>query len=155
MASALYDNSNVTFMVAKPFRCHGKDYNIGDDFPREEMHTVSPEVLVRTRHLVPIVEDSSLKPKHFHREVKTRELAEMKLGLRKPGPVAEDTQVDLDVHHNAEDEFDAADYLANHKVDEVVDFVTAHPERKDEFVKEEKKGQKRTTLLDKLEKIDA
>lgn len=83
MPSQLYTNDNVSFICARNFTYNGKDYKRGDDFPEEDLVT-NVETLVRNRFLIPVVEDMSDKPRHWYRDIVTREFALKKLGIEKP-----------------------------------------------------------------------
>lgn len=79
MPSQLYDNEGVTFVCARSFTYNGQDYTIGADFPQEDL-VDSPEVLVRSRYLIPVVESWENKPRHWHREIQLKENVLRKLG---------------------------------------------------------------------------
>jgi len=78
MPSQLYTNEAITFLCARPFTWNGHDYSILDEFPQEEGKG-RIEVLVRTRRVIPVVDDYGDKPRHWHREVQLRENVEKKL----------------------------------------------------------------------------
>lgn len=165
MASAMYDNKNIEFVVTRPMRFKGKQYKIGDDLPKKELNLVNPEVLIRTRHITPVVEDTKFKPKFFHREVKPRSVVFDRLGLedkkssKKSSKQEEDPQQDAnevgDLKKKSERESDDTFTVADHTAAEVLDFVDAHPDLIDDVIKAEKKGKARVTLLDSLDKAKA
>ena len=70
MGSPLLSNENVTFVVTKPFTSGENEYAVGDDFPQEDARNI--EVLVRARFVAPVVEDLSLRPKYWYKEVKLK-----------------------------------------------------------------------------------
>jgi len=82
MPSQLINNDNVSFICARDFVYAGEEYKLGQDFD-QEIAVGQIELLVRTRRLIPVVEDSSVKPRHFHREVQIRENVLRKLGVLK------------------------------------------------------------------------
>jgi hypothetical protein len=77
MPSQLIQNDAVYFLVSKPLKWRDHEYSIGEEFPQEEANNI--ETLVRSRYLLPVVDDIKDKPKAFHREVLTREQADAKL----------------------------------------------------------------------------
>lgn len=79
MPSQLYDNDAISFVCARNFTYNGHDYEIGADFPQEDLLD-SPEVLVRARYLIPVVEEGSQAPRHWYRHVRTKEQVLAKLG---------------------------------------------------------------------------
>lgn len=79
MPSQLYANSDVTFVCGRNFVYNGKSYVTGTDFDQEDAVS-NIETLVRTRFIIPVVDDTSTKPRHFHREVRLREDVLTKLG---------------------------------------------------------------------------
>lgn len=99
MPSQLYNNEGISFVCARNFLYNGREYEIGQDFPQEDLVN-SPEVLVRSRYLIPVVESWENKPRHWYREVQLKEIVLKKLGrtggslLNKPGRVAAPTDGD-------------------------------------------------------------
>jgi hypothetical protein len=73
MPSQLINNEAISFVCAKNFTYAGEDYQMGDDFPQEVAKNI--ESLVRARFLIPVIESTDDKPRHWHREVRTREEA--------------------------------------------------------------------------------
>lgn len=71
MPSQLYNNSAVEFICARNFVFNGAEYSLGEEFPQENAGK-SLEVLVRTRHLIPVVDDWGNKPRHWFREVRLK-----------------------------------------------------------------------------------
>lgn len=72
MPSQLYDNSAVSFVCARNFTYNGVDYEMGGEFDQEEGNG-RLESLVRSRFIIPVVDNLSDKPRHWHREVKQRD----------------------------------------------------------------------------------
>ena len=79
MPSQLYDNKGVSFVCARNFTYNGEKYEIGQDFPQEDL-VDSPEVLVRSRYLIPVVDSWEDKPRHWQREIRLKETVLAKLG---------------------------------------------------------------------------
>lgn len=73
MPSQLINNEAVSFVVAKPLKWYDHYYEPGDDFPQEDANNI--ETLIRSRYLVPVVDDIKDKPRHWHREVQVRDAA--------------------------------------------------------------------------------
>lgn len=126
MPSQLYTNDNISFVCARDFLYNGKNYKIGTDFPQDDLLD-SPEVLVRTRRIIPVVESRKDKPRHWHREIQERALVLQKLGVQR--------------------DFDPAE----HTVAEVKDYVEAHPEQAAEILEKEETGENRSTLVSAIE----
>lgn len=80
MPSQLIENEHVYFMCARNFTFNGKDYKLGDKFPQDES-LGRIDVLVRTRRLVAVVKDTSVKPRHWHHHVWLEKDVRAKLGL--------------------------------------------------------------------------
>jgi hypothetical protein len=70
MPSQLFTNDKISFVAAKPFTYRAKHYEIGDDFPQEEANNI--ETLVRSRYIIPVVEELTDKPRHWHRHIRPR-----------------------------------------------------------------------------------
>lgn len=79
MPSQLFTNDAVSFVCGRNFTYAGVDYKVGEDFPEEAALNI--ETLVRTRFVIPVVEDRSAKPRHWHREVRVRSEVMEKLGV--------------------------------------------------------------------------
>ena len=77
MPSQLYKNEGISFVCAKNFKWRDTEYHQGDDFPQEEANNV--ETMVRSRFLIPVVDDLDDKPRHWHREVQLRDQVMAKL----------------------------------------------------------------------------
>ena len=73
MAIQLLKNDAISFLACKPFTYRGIEYAMGDDFPQEEANNI--ETLVRSRFVIPVVENIEDKPRHWHTHVRTREQA--------------------------------------------------------------------------------
>lgn len=70
MPSQLFTNDKISFVAAKNFTYRGESYEIGDDFPQEQANNI--ETLVRSRFVIPVVEELTDKPRHWHRHVRPR-----------------------------------------------------------------------------------
>ena len=100
MPSQLYKNDKIKFLACKPFTYRGVEYSLGDDFPQEEANNI--ETLVRSRYVIPIVEEVQDKPRHWHKHVRTREQAEEyltreRVQLKMPTEPDSNEVVNLDV----------------------------------------------------------
>ena len=74
MPSQLLTNEGISFLACKPFTYRGVEYAMGDDFPQEEANNI--ETLVRSRFVIPVLDEGYLKPRHWHGHIRTREQAE-------------------------------------------------------------------------------
>jgi hypothetical protein len=93
MPSQLLVNEHISFLVSKPFKSRGKQYNVGDDFDQSEARDI--DTFVRARFLMPVVDDLKYKPRHWYREVQLREVALAKLNRE---------NVQLRMHHEPDDD---------------------------------------------------
>lgn len=98
MPSQLYANDKISFLCAKNFTYRAKPYQIGDDFPQEEAHNI--ETMVRARFVIPVVEEHTEKPRHWHRHVRTKDeaiefLLRERVQLRMPHETDSDQVVDI------------------------------------------------------------
>lgn len=118
MPSQLFKNEGITFLACKPFTYRGTEYSMGDDFPQEEANNI--ETLVRSRFVIPVLEEGYLKPRHWHGHIRTREQAEEYLNrdrvqLRMPHEYDSDEVVDIGVlthpHTTPEPEGDGEEAL--------------------------------------------
>jgi hypothetical protein len=71
---------HVEFIAARDFTWGDKSYTMGDDVP-EAKSFGNLESMVRSRRLIPVVDDYDKAPFQFRRTVLTRELALTKLGF--------------------------------------------------------------------------
>lgn len=146
MPSQLIKNDNVDFLCARDFVWDGVQYKMGDDFD-QEIAVGRIELLVRTRRVIPVVEDSSVKPRHWHREVRIRSDVENRLG------VSRDVVTPLD-QTSAEDKTEGLGYNpADHTIDEVMDYVENNPDEVLSVYALEEQGKNRPRLLSKLDEI--
>lgn len=164
MPSQLYDNDGVTFICARNFTYNGESYEIGAEFPQEDL-VDSPEVLVRSRYLIPVVESWEDKPRHWHREIQLKSTVLEKLGvtgeslLNKPTRVIATEDLPVKDAVEAPGEFDPNE----HTVEEVNAYL-ADPENKEDapmtlreynrVVQAEMDGQARAEILDEHELIE-
>jgi len=146
MPSQLYKNDNVDFLCARDFVWNGVQYKMGDDFdPSVDVGRI--ELLVRTRRVIPVVENSSVKPRHWHREVRIRSDVEKRLG------VSRDVVTPLD-QTPAEDKTEGLGFdPSEHTIDEVLDYVENHPDEVLSVYALEEQGKNRSTLKAKLDEI--
>ena len=80
MPSILTEYEGVSFIAARPFIWGDNTYQMGDDVPDAKTFG-NLESLVRSRRLIPVIDNKDDAPFQFHREVMSRELALTKLGL--------------------------------------------------------------------------
>lgn len=146
MPSQLVKNDNVDFLCARDFVWDGVQYKMGDDFD-QDIAIGRIELLVRTRRVIPVVEDSSVKPRHWHREVRIRSDVERRLG------VSRDVVTPLD-QTPAEDKTEGLGYdPGDHTIDEVMDYVENNPDEVLSVYALEEQGKNRPTLKAKLDDI--
>lgn len=140
MPSQLYTNEGISFLAAKPFTYRGTPYAIGDDFPQEEANNI--ETLVRSRFVIPVIEEGVLRPRHWHGHIRTREQAEEYLNrsrvqLVMPHEYDSDEVVDIGVlthpHTTPEPEGEGESALPEEKVIDSID----EPETESESASEE------------------
>jgi len=149
MPSQLVKNDNVTFLVAKDFVWDGVQYKLGDDFD-QNIAIGRIELLVRTRRIIPVVENSSVKPRHWHREVRLRSDVERRLGVSRDVVTALDQSPPVSELDSSEDlGFDPSE----HSVNEVLDYVENHPDEALSVYALEEQGKNRSTLKSKLDDI--
>lgn len=148
MPSILTQYENVDFIAGKPFVYNGTVFDMGDDVPDAKRYG-NLESMVRSRRLIPVVDEYSKAPFQFRRTVMTRELALRKLGLGEGGlrqTGLSQTKND-DPEPLAEGEFNPAEHTA----DQVLDHVDEYPDELLSVYALEEKGKARSTLLKKLD----
>lgn len=137
MASELITNSLVSFICARNFTYAGEEYTIGEDFPQENATNI--QTLVRTRYVIPVVDDLNDAPRHWFRDVRVRSDVLAKLGVSGEHLL-----------NKAAPEWNVSDHIA----DDVIEYVNQHPELLLDVLNAEKNSEKpRTTLIAKLEKM--
>lgn len=80
MPTQLTNNSAIYFICARDFTYDGVDYKMGDEF-EQDLGMGRIDLLVRTRRIIPVVDDISDKPRHWHHHVRLRSEVSRKLGL--------------------------------------------------------------------------
>lgn len=149
MPSQLIENDNVTFLCARDFVWAGVEYKMGDEFD-QTVDVGRIELLVRTRRVIPVVEDSSVKPRHWHREVRVRSDIERRLGVSRDVVTALDQSPPSEGTSTTDsDEFDPA----GHTIPEILDYVEDYPDEVTSVYELEEKGKNRSTLLGQLDEI--
>ena len=168
MPSQLLTNEGISFLACKPFTYRGEEYAIGDDFPQEEANNI--ETLVRSRFVIPVLEEGYLKPRHWHGHIRTREQAEEYLNrsrvqLVMPSPPDSNEVVDLDVLTHPEltpepeetretedteapPESDGEYDPGEHTVTEVKAYLAEHPEDRDRVIAAEEAGRGRVGITE-------
>jgi len=81
MPSQLDRNTAIHFICARDFTFDGVDYKMGDDFDQDLGAKI--DMLVRTRRLVAVVDDSKDLPRHWYHHVWVKRDITRKLGLIK------------------------------------------------------------------------
>lgn len=124
MPSQLYKNEAVTFLCGRSFTYGDHDYDLLDEFD-QEVAVGRLEMLVRTRHIIPVIDSIEDKPRHWHREIRLREDVERALGaqrgqnqivLEAKEPVVEpDVRVDEPVAEKVEEKKPVAKKTAKKK----------------------------------------
>ena len=71
---------NVDFLAARTFTYDGEVYKLGQDVKAHEWPSL--ETLIRTRHLVPVVDDGEELPRQGG--VRNRSVAYQKMGIQPP-----------------------------------------------------------------------
>lgn len=143
MPAQLYRDDRVSFICGRNFIYNGTKYTVGDEFPQDRLVS-DPEVMVRSRHLIPVVDEGSDKPRTFHREVQIRDVVLAKLG--KTGEVPDEAVIEEPEEEEEEGPFDPDE----HTVDEVLDYLTSDDIEDDEterVLDAERKGKQRKGIL--------
>jgi hypothetical protein len=153
MPSQLEKNAGIYFLCARNFLYKGHEYKIGDTFPDYEANNV--EILVRTRRVIPVVDDYADKPRHWYREVQLASNVKRKLGLAREEGRESIRHTELfsafraGTDGTATDVYDPSDY----KINEVLTFAEQHPDMIGELIESESNKKNRSTLLAKLEEM--
>ena len=149
MPSQLIKNDNVDFLCARDFVWDGVQYKMGDDFD-QDIAIGRIELLVRTRRVIPVVENSKVKPRHWHREVRIRSDVEKRLGVSRDVVTA----LDQTSPDETEDKTDGLGFdPSEHTIDEVMDYVENNPDEVLSVYALEEQGKNRPTLKAKLDEI--
>jgi hypothetical protein len=80
MPTQLTKNDAIYFMCARDFIYAGEQYSMGDKFD-QEIGMGRMDMLVRTRRVIPVVDDSDDMPRHWRHHVWLRKDISKKLGL--------------------------------------------------------------------------
>jgi hypothetical protein len=157
MPSQLYKNEGISFVCAKSFKWRDTEYHQGDDFPQEEANNV--ETMVRSRFLIPVVDDLNDKPRHWHREVRPRdevlarlnqEVVQLVMPGEEPPTDAPAPSEELPAQTQADDtsgEGGAYD-PGEHTVAEVTDYMEQHPDEADAVRASEAAGKNRKGIVE-------
>ena len=148
MPSALVANDKISFIVARPFSSRGKDYAIGDDFPQEDSDKI--EVFVRARFVIPVVEELTDKPRHWHREIRPRDevMARLRrdhtqLVMPAETPADESAEEQVELVDTSDEPFDPSE----HTVIEVQDYLGEHPDDTERVLAAERADRGRKGIL--------
>lgn len=146
MPSQLIKNEGISFICARTFVYAGETFEFGTDFPQEKA-TGRIEALVRTRYVIPVVETTAEKPRHWHRHVQPRAIVLAKLGLAPTaGEDHPDDPEEVDEEVETDELYDPADY----NVDEVLEYLTSEDITEEESARvlaAEKAGKARKGIL--------
>jgi hypothetical protein len=167
MPSQLIDNDKIYFLVVKPLKWYDTVYEPGDEFPQEDANNI--ETLIRSRYLQPVVDDINDKPRHWHREVQLREIVEERIAgtdvqLVLPEIVGGEAVQDVAAEGDGSSSPEVADEAApgdevddetndgfdpnDHTVQEVLDYIEAHPDEADEIRAIERSGKNRKGIVE-------
>lgn len=173
MPSQLFSNEAIKFLACKPFTYRGVEYTMGDEFPQEEANNI--ETLVRSRFVIPYVDDVQDKPRHWHRHIRTREQAEEYLNrtrvqlvmptepdsdevvnipvLTRPETTPEPEEVEAESGEDAEAEpaqavHDETYDPTYHTVPEVNAYLAEHPEDRERILEVEEANRGRKGILE-------
>jgi hypothetical protein len=176
MVSQLLKNDKISFVACRNFSSRGKDYAVGDDFPQEDARDI--EVFVRARYVIPVVDDIADKThiRHWHTEIRPKDevlerLARDRVQLQMPDPPDSDEVVNLEVLTHPEttpeptqaddnesgagegtsepEDEPAPEYdPADHTVNEVLAYLSEHPEDRERVLQSEAAGRGRKGILE-------
>jgi hypothetical protein len=176
MPSQLLKNEGIFFLAAKNFTYRGVDYVLGEEFPAEEANNI--ETLVRSRFVIPVIDEGTPKPRHWHTHIRTREQAmeylnRSRVQLVMPDPPDSDEVVNLDVlthpettpeptqetstesgagedevPHPAEAVHSEEYDPSYHTVVEVKAYLAEHPEERERILAMEEAGRARKGILE-------
>lgn len=159
MPSQLLTNEAISFVAAKDFTYGDHRYAMGDDFPQEDANNI--ETMVRSRYLIPVVDDLSDKPRHWHRHVGLRQDVLDRLFRDKTQIVLpEQAPVPVTAAEAAETESSAVpsgagvEAVPEGTANEVLDWVGDDPARAQQaLAAEQARDKPRSTLIAKLEAV--
>lgn len=80
MATPIHKLDGIEYIAGRTFTLHGDQYESGDPVPNKALENTHVEALIRSRHVIPVVDDPDVLPKIYWREVKVRSAALAKLG---------------------------------------------------------------------------
>jgi hypothetical protein len=141
MVSTFLADDRIVFLAGRHFTHGGNPFVPGEEITNaREWHNL--ESAVRSRYLVPVVEDLSVLPLRLQKEVKVRSSVEEKLNYQhylalKPEPVVEPEPV--------------FDYPGDHKIAEILEYLDVHPEETHDVLEREREGKNRVRLITELE----
>jgi len=152
MPSQLIDNEGISFVCAKSFKWRDTEYEMGDDFPQEEANNV--ETMIRSRFLIPVVDDINDKPRHWHREIQQKddalarlrqEVVQIVMPEQTPAPTEQSsapTQETTDAGGGGG--YDPGE----HTVTEVLDYMEDYPDQADAVLDREIAGKNRKGIVE-------
>jgi len=147
MPSQLIDNQGISFVCAKSFKWRDTEYEMGDDFPAEEANNV--ETMVRSRFLIPVVDDINDKPRHWHREVQVKDDALARLRQEVVQIVMPEQTPETTAETTAETtEADAGFDPGEHTVTEVLDYMEDYPDQAETVRAREAAGKNRKGIVE-------
>lgn len=87
MAHTLHNVEGLEYIAGRTFTLNGEKYESGDPVPNEELANTHLEALIRSRHVIPVVDDEADIPRYTNwREIKVRARALDKLGKEDKRP---------------------------------------------------------------------
>ena len=109
---------------------------------------------MRSRHLIPVVDDLNDVPVYYQKDVKLAELVELKfkLTINRCCETEEPTEEEPTETEEVEEEPEAYD-PAEHTVPEVLEYVEDDTERAAQVLEAELAGKNRSTLTSALEEL--
>lgn len=135
---------NVKFMAGRPFTHDGDDYLPGDMVePAKGWRNL--ESAIRSRHLIPVVDDIGDVPAYMQKEVKTVDFAHQKMGwVRSEGKESEEISSSLEGEKILNPDI--------HTANEIYAYLNEHPEQTEDMLRIERNGKNRVTVVAALEK---
>lgn len=159
MAQSLYSLENIYFVAGRHYVHDGVTYEPGDVVEGARTFR-NVEAMVRSRHLIPVVDNHNDVPVYFQKDVKLASLVEEKFRFTIKHPdVAPDSEDEEPVEDGLEDEqteeVTEAYNPAEHTVPEVLEYVGNDKERAAAVLEAETSegGKNRSTLTGALEEL--
>lgn len=141
MARVFLADDRITFLAGRHFTHSGNLFVPGEEITNAR-EWPNLESAVRSRYLIPVVDDVSVIPSRYQKDVKSRAWAEEKLNLQhylalKPEPAPEP-------------EF-THEYPGDHKIVEILEYLDINPDETMAVLEREREGKNRVRLINELE----